>query len=462
MKGTVVNVITRGMRNAFRNRIRTFSIVVILGMSIGLALAMLIAYQAVGQKISSVKSSIGNRLSVSPAGVRGFDGGGNPLTQDDIAKLTTLPNVTSVDTSLNDRLTSADTSLQSAIDAGTLGRRNANNNGQGFAAQGPAPDADQTDGTGTDQTNVRRTFTPPVTVYGTTNPTKLSTNQGGGIFNLTSGKVFAADSTQNVAILGSTLATKNNLTVGSTFTAYGTPVTVIGIFDAGNTFANNQAIMPLVTVQTLSGQAGSITSATVTVDSLTNVDAVTTAAKNALGAKADVTNDAEQAKTTLSPLENIRTISLYSLLGSVAAGAVIILLTMIMIVRERRREIGVIKAIGASNMNIMLQFMTEAITLTILASIIGMIIGVFAGNPITHLLVNNASSSPATATVQRGRGPGRAIGGARNALSSVHGVVDWHIVVYGLGAAILIAIIGSALASFFIAKVRPAEVMRAE
>ena len=36
----------------------------------------------------------------------------------------------------------------------------------------------------------------------------------------------------------------------------------------------------------------------------------------------------------------------------VVAGAIIIFLTMMMIVRERRREIGVLKAIGASNVNV--------------------------------------------------------------------------------------------------------------
>ena len=74
-----MNVISRGIRNAFRNIVRTFSIVIILGLSIGLSLTMLIAHQAVGDKIKSVESSVGNTVSISPAGVRGFQGGGNAL-----------------------------------------------------------------------------------------------------------------------------------------------------------------------------------------------------------------------------------------------------------------------------------------------------------------------------------------------------------------------------------------------
>src|ERR1700686_3417993 len=99
-----MNVVTRGIRNAFRNAIRTFSIVVILGLSVGLSLAMLVAHQAVGQKINSVKASVGNTVSISPAGVRGFEGGGNPLTQVQLSGVKSLPHVTATTESLSDRL----------------------------------------------------------------------------------------------------------------------------------------------------------------------------------------------------------------------------------------------------------------------------------------------------------------------------------------------------------------------
>jgi len=463
-----MNVVTRGIKNAFRNVIRTVSLVVILGISVGLALSMLVSYQAVNQKIESVKSSVGNTVSVSPAGVRGFDGGGNALTAADLAKVTSLSHVTSTTETLSDRLTTTNSNLVSAIDAGSLGRRNANNSGENITA-GPGGAGGGAGGSNS-TSGVTRTFTPPVTLVGTTSPTNLSTASGGGTFTLKSGQVFAGTSSDNVALIGSSLATKNNLTVGSTFTAYSTTVTVVGIFDAGNTFSNNQVIMPLASVQTLSDQAGAITSATLNVDSISNVESVTTAAKSALGTTADITNAAAQAESTITPLENIKTISLYSLIGAVVAGSVIILLTMIMIVRERRREIGVLKAIGAGNGTVMGQFAIEAVTLTLLGSVVGMVIGVLAGSPITKLLVNNASSSTTTATTAAagagGRGfaraGGRALGGVQNSLSNIHAVVGWEIILYGLAAALIIALIGSALASFFIAKIRPAEVMRAE
>src|SRR5690242_12956546 len=119
-----MNIISRGIRNAFRNTVRSGSIIIILALSIGLVIAMLAARQAVQDKIASVKANTGNTITVSPAGVRGFDGGGNPLTSDQLAKVAKISHVTKVVETLNDRLTSSDTSLKSGIDPGSLGNRN--------------------------------------------------------------------------------------------------------------------------------------------------------------------------------------------------------------------------------------------------------------------------------------------------------------------------------------------------
>ena len=450
-----MNVVSRGIRNAFRNVIRTFSIVIILGLSIGLSLTMLVAHQAVGDKIKSVESSIGNTISISPAGVRGFQGGGNPLTSANLTAVQSLAHVNSTMATLSERLTTSDSNLQSAVSAGALGQRFSQNSGETFT---PPPG-----GFGGRGGSGSFSFTPPVTVTGTNAPTNLSasTVEGGGTFTLKSGTVFSSNSAANVALVGSSLATKNNLKVGSTFTAYNTTITVVGVFDAGNDFSNNQVIMPLKTVQTLSAQPGDLTSITLNVDNINNVDAVTKAATQALGSSADVTNAAAQAQTTIAPLQNIQSISLYSLVGAVIAGAVIILLTMIMIVRERRREIGVIKAIGASNLKVMGQFTVEAITFTIMAAVIGITLGVIAGNPITRLLVNNSTTT--TVSQFGGARVGRSVSFFHhNSLTTIHTAIGWSILLYGLAAALVIAIVGSGLASLFIAKIRPAEVMRVE
>jgi len=467
-----MNVLSRGVRNAFRNSTRTISVVVILGLSIALALSMLLAHQAVNKKIDTVKSSVGNTITIAPAGFRGGLGGGNPLTESQLSSISSLPHVVSLEESLNDRLTSTNTNLVSAIDLGSLGQRFERFGGGDSGSTSTAtPDLS--------------TFTPPITVIGSNNPTDLNSTQGGGTFTLKSGSVFNSKSTDNVALVGSTLATKNSLSVGSTFTAYSTTIKVVGIFDSGNSFSNNLLVMPLTTLQTLSSQSGDVTSAVATVDSVMNIDSVTSAVKTKLGTAADVTSSKDEADNAIAPLDNIKNISLYSLIGAVVAGAVIIFLVMLMIVRERRREIGVLKAIGASNLKVMAQFMIEAVTLTVLAAVVGILISLVAADPITKTLVNNSTNSSSTSVQTPGFGTngggavtrtfsstsggtasfvanGRGLGRVRSNITNIHAVISWSIVLYGLGAALLIAIVGSGVASWTIAKVRPAEVMRVE
>lgn len=445
-----MNVITRGIRNAFRNSIRTFSVVVILALSVGLALSMLVARQAVDAKIQSVKSSIGNTITVSPAGARGFEGGGEPLTADELSKVKTTAHVIGVDETLEDRLDSSSTNLQSAIDPGTLGRRafRFNRGGDG----------------GTTMMQLPANFSLPISVTGTDTPTSLAA-AGGGDFTVKSGSPFMAGSTDNVAMLGTDLATKNNLSVGSTFQAYGQTIKVVAIFDGGNKFANSQLMMPLATVQKLSNQTGDISAATVRVDSIDNLSSTTSAIKAELGDVADVANSQDTSSQALAPLESIVNVSTFSLFGAVAAGASIVLLTMVMIVRERRREIGVLKAIGASDMRVMVQFMTESVTFTLLGAVGGVLIAVLAAAPLAHFLVTTSTST--TADIGHSFAAGRAIGsitggGGMLNIADVSVRIGWDVLAYGLLAALVIAVVGSVAASWLISKIRPAEVMRAE
>jgi len=423
---------------------------------------MLVARQAVQQKITSVQGSIGNTITVSPAGIRGFSGGGTPLTTTELNKVAALPHVSSVSSSLNDRLTSTNTNLVSSITPGAFGQRQQSINSQSQGGGGGFG------GFGGGASGTTGTFTLPVTVVGTTDTTSLSQAVGGGTLKITSGTQINGTEDKSVALVGTDLATKNNLKVGSTFTAYGSTITVAGIYDAGNTFSNSQVIMSLPTLQRLSSQPGDVTSATVTVDSISNLSATTTEIQNSLGTSvADVTSSQTQANNAIQPLESIKNISLYSLVGAVIAGSVIILLTMVMIVRERRREIGVIKAIGSSNLRVIFQFMTEAVTLTLMGAVIGLGIGVVGSSPVTKLLVTNSTSSATTTGGGRLGGGGgfvaRQFGsGGAFGINNVHAVVGWDILLYSLLAAIVIAIVGSAIASGLIAKVRPAEVMRTE
>jgi len=453
-----MGVIIRGFKNAFRNTVRTVSVVFILALSIAMSLVMLLSLKTVQGRIESVKSSIGNTISISPAGARGFEGGGEPLTSVEINSISGLAHITKVSQTVSDHLTpGTNTNLVPAQEAGTIGNRQR-----------------QQMGSGDDTAAVRnqRVFAMPIMVTGTNdlgNTASLFVDS----FTVTSGEKFDGSSDQNIALVGSELATKNNLAVGSTFQAYSKDVTVVGTFDGGSKFANANFIMPLKSLQILSGQADQVSSVTVSVDSIDNISSTKESIKSKLGTKADVTAQQDSSAEAVKPLENIKTISLYSLIGSLVAGAIVIFLTMLMIVRERRREIGVLKAIGSSNIGIVAMFNVESLVLTLTSSIVGIIMGLAFSNPILKVLVNNSQATDNASITSMGgpnhdhagmmaRVAARALPGARDALNDLHAIIGWDILLYGLGAAVLIAIIGSAIPAFFISKVRPAEVIRAE
>ena len=237
----------------------------------------------------------------------------------------------------------------------------------------------------------------------------------------------------------------------NTFTAYNMPVKISGIFDTGTKLSNNAVIFPLATLQKLSTQPDTVSSATVQADSITNVTSVVAAIKSSLGTKADVTSAQDTAVRHCSHWKTLKVSPVYSLIGAVIAGAVIIFLTMLMIVRERRREIGVFKAIGASNIKITAQFVSEALVLTLLGAVVGVAGGASASNSIAKVLVASSATSATSAATGPGAGggfaraagsfrPGRGIGRSIiGGIQNVQTTVGWDILLYGLLGAVIIA-----------------------
>ena len=405
----------RGIRNAFRNAVRTISVVLILGLAIGLSVVMLIAHHSVTGKIATTFSSIGNTVTIGPSG---YPADGQPaknLTTAELAPIANLHGVTSIDETLNGTAAPARTSLRPA------------------------------------------TFSPAVYFSGSTQPAN-PVNIGASALSIASGHAISGTSPADVAMVGTAMARENGLKAGSTFTAYGKTLTVAAIFDSDNQAGNDTVVTSLPVLQRLTGKTGQVSTAVVTVASLTQLAAVTSAIERTLGPLAAVTSNLANASQAIGDLDSVKGIALYSLAGAVGAAVVILFLVMVMIVRERKPEIGILKAIGASNGRIMAQFTTEALTFTLLGWVVGLVAGIVAGSAVTSALVSHSGASSDAA----GAGPSGAPSPFLSHLTDINAQVGWGVILYGLAAAVVIAILASAATTWMIARISPAEALRTE
>ena len=462
-----MNVITRGIRGAIRSPIRAGAIIIMLAISIGLIVAMLAAKAGVENKINSVKQSAATAITVRPAGVMGFGGGGNPLTADQVAAINKTTHVASTASTLTDQLGTDDTNLTPSLELGSFGMRMQRFESSGSSSESMPTPPEGESNSGSSNTT-RQAPTPRTTVTGTTDANSIA--QNGGSLTISSGSIIDGTSTENIALVGKTLAAKNSLSVGSTFTAYGQTFTVKGIFTTGNTFQDSGVIVPLATLQKLTEQTGAVTEMIVNADSSDNVATVVSSIKSAVGSdKVDVTSEQQRAEESVSSLSSISSLATTGVVGATIAAGVIVLLTMTMIVRERKREIGVIKAIGGTNVKVIVQFMTEALTLTVVGGIIGLAFGVAVSGSITQGLVDSQSNSSSSRQAGPGAGGGAVTrrfeqfgGTAQRGLQAVTSSVTPSTIGAGIGLTLLIAIIGSAVPAWLIARIRPAEVLRTE
>ncbi len=452
-----MNVLTRGVKNTLRSPLRSGAIVLMFAISIALILSMLVARSSVLSKIDEVKATAGTSVTIRPAGVMGNMGGGNPLTAEQLSTIKSTTHISATTMTLSDQLSSDDTDLTSSLEFGGFGQRQRESSSSSESTGGMTMQAP----------------TPGVTVTGTTDVNSVSTD--GSDLNITSGSTIDAAGSENVALVGSTLAEKNSLEVGDTFTAYNQTITVKGIYTTDNRFQDSGIIMPLATVQTLTDQANVVSTVVATVDSSDNVAATVESLKSSLGDDADITSEVQRAEESVSSLEGIASLALAGVIAAAIAGAAIVLLAMVMVVRERRREIGVMKAIGGTDGKVVGQFITEGLTLTVFGAVIGMALGILVSGPMTTSLVSSQSSSSsqqtrggATASSSSARpqgGPGGFEGGFRQLQTNATQVtasLTPDIIALALGVTVFISLIGTAIPAWFTARVRPAEVLRTE
>ena len=219
-------------------------------------------------------------------------------------------------------------------------------------------------------------------------------------FNIDSGKLTAGRAfteqenlgAAQVAVLGYQIALdlfKNEDPIGKTIRIDKYNFVVIGTYErrgglgASNTDQN--IFIPLVTAQKKLLGIDYLFIAVAQLEDQTNAEATAEDIRTVLRSNHDISDPAKddfEVTTQASGLETLGTIlsAVSFLLIAVAAislivGGVGIMNIMYVVVTERTAEIGLKKALGAKNSDIVNEFLLEAILLTIIGGILGIILG---------------------------------------------------------------------------------------
>ncbi len=214
---------------------------------------------------------------------------------------------------------------------------------------------------------------------------------------------------------------------------------------------DNQIFLPLTTVQTQlqsfrggGSSATRVSQITVKVDSKNHVNSVKDALTTFLEgqhqvAQPDFTVESqEDIAATVNQVSQTMTVLLGSIAGiSLVVGGIGIMNIMLVSVTERTREIGIRKAVGARESDILMQFLTEALTVTVL----GGLIGVAGGIGVARFL------------------DGRSIAGLG---SNVQTVISWNSVIIAFAVSAAIGVFFGLYPARRAAKLRPIEALRYE
>ncbi|EHL5234035.1 ABC transporter permease [Listeria monocytogenes] len=257
-----------------------------------------------------------------------------------------------------------------------------------------------------------------------------STDFEAGTSELTSGvAITSADKDKNVAMVEENLAEENDWKVGDSFTVTSsdgnTKVTlkIVGIYkttDSGSDMAQNfsflnpynKVYVPYTVANTIKGSnyKNTVDSAVYTMDDAANISAFEKEAKKVDSIDWDIFKlDANDTlyQQMIGPINSVASFSKNVVYIVSIAGALILGLLVMMQVRDRKYEMGVLLAIGEKRGKLIAQFFVEILIVALvsfgLAAASSHYVAQLAGN---QLLAQQNSSTNETTTSTENRGPG--------------------------------------------------------
>lgn len=215
--------------------------------------------------------------------------------------------------------------------------------------------------------------------------------------NLAAGRFFTDeedDGLARVAVLGSSRAKEmfpNVDPIGKVITLKDTNFTVIGIFkergSSGLSGTDDLIYIPLQTAQKILLGIDYLNFMRISVDSADNVSRAVADIKMTIREQHRIKNPTDDdfsvrdTAQALQTIMNVTNVLKYFMAGiaaiSLVVGGIGIMNIMLISVNQRIREVGLRKAVGARRRHIIMQFLVEAIFITLIGGIIGIILGIF-------------------------------------------------------------------------------------
>ncbi len=265
--------------------------------------------------------------------------------------------------------------------------------------------------------------------------------------------------------------------VGDSFEVLGRNFTVVGIVGYDPIVGFNGVAMSLEDAQSVTGKAGMASKYFIFVDDVDSVSPVVTRIQN-LDPKLKISagyfqlNTASEVLSQIDDVTNSAQKTLNSIQGTgtaqialaVVVIIVVILFMMLFSVRERTKEIGTLKAMGAKNSQILGQFILEGMLLCLIAGVIAIVISVFVMTPVSNaLLPMPAGKVPFLNCYPNGtlwfdyEFTGGYVSGDVAPAS-----VTPELMLLTIGLALLLGVVGSLYPALKAARTKPAEAMRYE
>ncbi|MGO1134447.1 ABC transporter permease [Bacillus subtilis] len=310
-----------------------------------------------------------------------------------------------------------------------------------------------------------------------------------GDSKITDGRAITkSDVGKKVTVVNETLAEENDLSVGDSITIESATdedttvkLKIVGIYkttSSGDDQAQNFSFLnpynklytPYTATAALKGDdyKNTIDSAVYYMDDAKNMDAFVKAAK-----KTSIDFDTYTLNTNdqlyqqmVGPIENVASFSKNVVYLVSVAGAVILGLIVMMSIRERKYEMGVLMAIGEKRWKLIGQFLTEILIVAViaigLASVTGNLVANQLGNQLLSQQISSSTDSTQTASGQMPGGGGGMGGKMFGHSSSNVDVIDSLNVAVSMndmlilgGIGILIAIIATLLPSISVLRLHP-------